>query len=330
VPETLRIGFLGGVPPALGGGGLERQMRETARALRELGHDVVRLEALDGPVPLDLVHAFGAEPNIWHALVHGALAAPLVVTPVVVVSPGWQERAMRVAARVPLMTAARMRRDLLRGAHVVVAATAYERRLLEGALGVPTERIVTVPNGSDAPQVAPAALPADVPAKPFALLLGVVSPRKRQAVVLEALARHDVHAVVAGRFDGGAHERSAWERCVARTGATWLGHVSDPAVVVALLRAAAAFVHFSAAETQSLAVIEALSLGTPAVLSDIPSHRELADVHPELVRIVADADALGEAAAAATAAGRPVAPPPIPTWRDIAERLVQAYRTLHP
>jgi glycosyltransferase involved in cell wall biosynthesis len=329
VPETLRIGFLGGVPPALGGGGLERQMRETARALRTLGHDVVRLEALEQPVPLDLVHAFGAEPNVWHTVTHGTLTAPLVVSPVVVVSPGWQERAMHVAARVPLLTAARMRRDLLHGARLVVALTGYERKLLEEALDVPPDRIVTIPNGSDAPQVAPAPPPASLPAQPFALLLGAVSTRKRQAAVLEALAARGVPAVVAGRFEGGAQERSAWEACVARTGATWLGHVADADTVVALLVAASVLVHFSAAETQSLAVVEALSVGTPVVLSDIPSHRELAQAHPNLVQVVPAAAGLGEAAASALA-GPPEQPAPIPSWVEVAERLVQAYRSAHP
>lgn len=329
MPKTLRVGFLGGVPPALGGGGLERQMRETARALRTLGHDVVRLEALARPMPLDLVHAFGAEPNVWHTVTHGAMPAPLVVSPVVVVSPGRQERAMRVAARVPVLTAARMRRDVLHRARLVVALTGYERKLLEHAFDVPPARIVTIPNGSDAPQVAPASPPASLPAQPFALLLGAVSSRKRQAAVIAALAAAGVPAVVAGRFEGSAQERSAWEACVARTGATWLGHVEDADAVVALLRAASALVHFSAAETQSLAVVEALSVGTPVVLSDIPSHRELAEAHPRLVRVVTDAAGLGDAAAS-TLAGPPAQPAPIPSWLDVAERLARAYRSVQP
>ena len=43
VADTLRIGFLGGVPPAMGGGGLEVQMRRTAAALEARGHSVVAL-----------------------------------------------------------------------------------------------------------------------------------------------------------------------------------------------------------------------------------------------------------------------------------------------
>ena len=100
---------------------------------------------------------------------------------------------------------------------------------------------------------------------------------------------------------------------------------SDPAAVAALQeRGALALVHLSDAEVESLAVLETLSRGTPAVLSDIPSHRELAGRYPGHVRVVKRPaevpDAVGALARAPSAD-----PPRVPTWDDVATELERVY-----
>jgi glycosyltransferase involved in cell wall biosynthesis len=317
--KKLRIGFLGGVPSALGGGGLELQMERTAAALVDIGHEVVRLEAAPATVRFELVHAFGAEPGTWHALRHWSRnRTPLVVTPVIVVSPGWEERWLRLSARLPLLTAGRMKRDVVRLADVAVAGTRYEAGLLED---LAAKRVEIVGNAAD--PVEPATTALDLPAG-FALMLGSVSQRKRQLEGLESLDGR-FPLVIAGGVEGSAAERERWEEAVRRSGAVWLGEVRDRALVARLLRDAVALVHLSGAEVQSLAVLEALTIGTPAVLSDIPSHRELWERHPRYVRLVAGpreaADALEELRAAP-----PTGPPPaIPTWADAAGALENVY-----
>jgi glycosyltransferase involved in cell wall biosynthesis len=324
VSRSLRIGFIGGIPPALGGGGLERQMRDTAAALTARGHELTWLARAERRPPLDVVHGFGAEPDLWHQLRHAHELGPLVVSPVIVVSPGREELIMRLTARLPVLTSARMRLQTLKRADAIVALTAYEREVIARLTG-PGAQVEIVPNGSGSLDAADAAPPTGLPQEPFALLLGVVSQRKRQREIVEALAG-TLPVVVAGGFSGSAAERAEWERTLAATGATWLGQLQDPAVVAALQRAAAVLVHHSAAETQSLAVVEALSLGTPAVLSDIPSHRELAAAHPAHVRVVPQLD--GIAAAASAFAQRPPAgpAPAIPRWDGVAQRLEALYR----
>lgn len=326
VPASLRIGFLGGVAPALGGGGLERQMRETSDALRARGHAVERVECAAPGTRFDVLHAFGAEPNVWHALRHAtALPPALVVSPVVVVSPGRDERLMRAMARLPLLTAARMRREVVARADAVVALTAYERALLVEAIGAEAARVRVIPNGSGALGTPPAAPPRGVPGEPFALLLGAVSARKRQADVVRALGGV-APVVVAGDFAGTPQERRAWDAAVAASGAAWLGHVAGAPAVAALTRAAGVLVHWSAAETQSLAVLEALSVGTPVVLSDIPSHRELAEAHPAFVRLAPALEAIAPAVRELLARPPAAPAPPILRWADVAERLEQVYR----
>jgi glycosyltransferase involved in cell wall biosynthesis len=177
-----------------------------------------------------------------------------------------------------------------------------------------------VPNGID--RVAPG--PPEDGAAGAALLLGAISARKRQREVLDALAGSGP-IVVAGAFAGDAAERDAWDSAVVRSGARWLGELSDPARVARLQADAAALVHFSSAEVQSLAVLETLALGTPAVLSDIPSHRELAAAHPRHVRLARSPAELAMRLAELRARP-PAGPAPlIPGWDDIARRLEAVY-----
>jgi glycosyltransferase involved in cell wall biosynthesis len=324
VAEALRIGFLGGIPPAIGGGGLEVQMERTAAALEARGHTVVRVARAGADDGWDVTHAFGAEGDVQHALDHWTRQrTPLVLSPVIVASPGLDEAAVVLGARVPgIATHAGLRRRALLRAQVLVAITEYERRVI-GRLVGGSPRIAVVANGVD--RVEPAA--HDGGPRGHVLLLGSISERKRQREVVDALVG-EPGIVVAGAFAGPPQELPAWEAAVARAEAQWVGPVADPAEVARLERDAAVLVHASRAEVQSLAVIETLAHGTPVVLSDIPSHRELAARYPAWVRLARE---LGEVAPKVRElrTRRPDGPPPpVPTWDDVAARLEGIYRSL--
>lgn len=296
------------------------QIRETAGALARRGLEVLHVAREPEPRPFDVLHAFGAEPDVCQHLTHWRRnPAPLVVSPVLVVAPG-RERRERLAARLPLASfGPRMRADALRRADLAVALTDHEASLLR-ALGA--RRVEVVPNGVTPVEATQS--PAGTPAEPYVLLLGTVSARKRQADTVRALSGERV--VVAGGFDGSPDERAAFERAVADTGATWLGEVHDPGAVRALLRDARALVHLSKAEGQSLALLEALSEGTPVVVSRLPGNEELAARHPRHVRIVEDEAGLRRALADLPARGGEA--PRIPTWDDVAAQLDGLYRGL--
>jgi glycosyltransferase involved in cell wall biosynthesis len=320
----VRIGVLGGVPAALGGGGLELQVQRTSEALRARGHEVVRVEAAGREADWDVLHAFGSEGNVQWYLSHWTRhRSPLVLSPVIVASPGRQEWALRLASRLPgLATHEGQRRALLRRADLLVAITAYERHLVRLVAG--RERpVAVIPNGVD--PVRPG--PPEPGLVGHALLVGGISARKRQAEVVEALAGSGP-VVVAGAFAGTPAERSRFEAAVARARATWLGDVGDPARIARLQRDAAAVVHLSRAEVQSLAVLEALAQGTPVVLSDLPSHRELAAAHPAHVRIARGPEEVPGLVSALRDAPPPAPTPAIPTWDDVAARLEAGYRGL--
>jgi glycosyltransferase involved in cell wall biosynthesis len=319
------VAVAGGVAPSLGGGGLELQAERTAEALSRAGAEVFHVEREGVPRAFELLHAFGSEPDVWHALTHWRRnPAPLVVSPVVVAAPGFEERLVRLAARVPLPSLAqRMRAEVVRRADLAVALTEGEARLLR-ALGA--RRVEVVPNGvtpvshDDAADLDALDLP-----DPYVLLLGTVSARKRQGDTVDALAGASDRVVVAGGFDGSEAERAAFAARVDAAGGTWVGEVA-PAVARALVRRARALVHLSTAEGQSLAVIEALAEGTPVVASPLPANRELAARHPGWLELVDGPDQLPGALAALRRDPGP--PPAIPTWDDVAARLLALYREL--
>ena len=326
----LRIALLGGVPPALGGGGLELQMERTAAALRRRGHEVEHVERLEQGATFDVLHAFGSEANVWFNVRHWRRSpAPLVLSPVIVTSPGRVERQLVLGSALPgLMTTARMKRELLVRADAVVCLTTHERELV-GRLGRHRGAVAVIGNGVDPlPAEELPEPPAELPEEPFALLLGAVSERKRQTEILAGLGGR-LPAVVVGGWAGSAEARKSFERELERGGAVWLGELSDPALIQAVQRRALGQVLLSTAETQSLAVLEALAVGLPVVVSDIPSHRELQAEHPGLVRIVPDVPGAVEALLALRGVPHPE-PAPIRSWDDVAAALERVYRGVRP
>jgi glycosyltransferase involved in cell wall biosynthesis len=327
VPEhPLTIAVLGGIPRSLGGGGLEIQRDRTVAALRRRGHDVFAVSLEDQARPFDLLHVFGSEVDVCHQLTHWRRnPAPLVISPVIVAAPGAEEGLLRTAARVPLLSLApRLRAVTLRRAQLLIALTEHEKTLLDRlAPRVPSH---VLGNGVDALSPATVEVEALGLSRPYAVLLGTVSPRKQQASTVGALAAAGLQPVVVGGFDGTAEARIEFEGAVARADGVWLDEVHDARVVRALLRSATALVHLSRAEGQSLAVLEALSVGTPVICSPLPANRELASAYPRQVVLCADASGL-RAAVVGLPTGR-LPTPPVPSWDDVGRALEPLYRVL--
>lgn len=123
-----------------------------------------------------------------------------------------------------------------------------------------------------------------VAARPYCLTCGVVVPRKNQAILIEAwtrmIARADTlppRLVIAGAT-GGAHA-DALRRRVADRGlaehVVFASGLSTPSIA-RLMAGARALLMPSRAEGFGLPPLEAIATGTPAVVSDIPAHRDSA------------------------------------------------------
>lgn len=241
-----------------------------------------------------------------------ALAALRAGRPLVLQTHGMVDPSDRTLAKV--LDAVAVRR-VLRGASAVLYLTGRERRDLDAVAGGPLERSVRLVNGVPAQEPRPA--PAGPPRVLYAARL---QARKRPtdfvAAVPEILRHHpDASFVLAGPDEG---ERPAVEALVAELGLR--DRVSLPGPLPAErmleeLRRAHVYVLPSVDEPFPMSVLEALSVGTPAVVTTSNGlARDIAQAGAG--RVVTDAAGLARAVralldpaanAAASAAARELA-----------------------
>jgi glycosyltransferase involved in cell wall biosynthesis len=119
----------------------------------------------------------------------------------------------------------------------------------------------------------------------YVLTVARVDEQKRQLDLIEAFARSSrvpwTLAIV-----GGSDYSSDYAQAVAHAArktdrVVMLGHQSGDALAE-LYSHAGVFVLPSSHEGQPIAVLEAMSYGCPAILSDIPAHREIASASVQL------------------------------------------------
>ncbi len=206
-------------------------------------------------------------------VVHGVQAA-LIAWPA----------AMRLNRRIPFIYFHRTTKrsgtgPLARLLYRPYAVLAGNSRSVAGSLAPlsRTARIAAIENGVDWRELEARAEPAaDAQGRQVLLAVGRLIPGKRQAMLIEALARlapehPDVELWIVG--DGpdrpSLEALAAYHKLAGRV--RFLGHRDD---VPKLLRAATIFCHASAWEGMSNAVLEAMALGRPSVVCDAPGVTE--------------------------------------------------------
>ena len=263
----------------------------------------------------DILHIHAVGPALFTPLAR-AFGLRVVVTHHVL---NYENEKWGLAARALLRLGERVGMTFANGRIAVSAALASQ---MERSYRVPVRAI---PNGIGSPRkMQSTATLAAFGLQPhyYVLTVARVDEQKRQLDLIEAFARASrvpwTLAIV-----GGSDYSSDYAQAVAHAArktdrVVMLGHQSGDALAE-LYSHAGVFVLPSSHEGQPIAVLEAMSYGCPAILSDIPAHREIAGASVQFVP-VGDVAALARRLDATFLA---------PTRRrlDIAEqeRLMQAH-----
>lgn len=283
--------------PTLVGGGAERQLAYLTRELARRGHDVqvaylyegaavwpnpeiptIRLPSAHPWDPRTLAagvrHARSWRPDVIHtwilkADVIGGLAAWMTGTP-------WVLREPTIGGFYDWSGRAQIRLAVARGARASIVANS--------ALGVeywktraPHLDRRVIPNGVDIDAL-DRVEPQPASRRTIGIVASRLEPSKRVETVLAAAAEvmrtADLELIVCGDgVDRARLEARARELGIASR-VTFPGHTRD---LWSHIKGAAFFVSLSEFEGCPNIVLEAFALRVPAILSDIPAHRALAD-----------------------------------------------------
>lgn len=269
-------------------GGLQVQIRETTAALNALpGSDIeARLvepqrERLDS---FDIVHVYSAI-NGNHRIMETAsdMGIPVVLSPLI--APGWDRSAglrahlaERLAGRLTGWSAqttfAQTKRALQLADQIIALGEAEKRAMVEG-FRVPAHKIRILPNGINARFFAadPDIFRAHTGIfDAFVLMAGAISPYKNQLVLAQALTALGLRVVLIGQAQ--AQHQDYLHSLLKLPHVTWMGQLdhADP-LLASAYRAAAVLALPSQGEVFPLSVLEALSTGTPVVMTDESSLR---------------------------------------------------------
>jgi glycosyltransferase involved in cell wall biosynthesis len=277
----------------------------------------------------DIVHV-----QSYHTLVAplSMLAARRSRTPYVVTFHGGGHSShVRRALRRPQWTALR---PLLARADRLVAIARFEIEVYGRLLQVPRERFELIPIGTDLPPE-PARPPAATDNGSLIVSVGRLERYKGHHRLIEALpevlkSHPGAHVWIAG---SGPYERElrqiAERRGVADRVEIRAIPADRPDEMATELRKAALVVLLSDQETQPVAVLEALALRLPVLVTHTTGLAELAE--RGLVRSIPHASGPGDVAAAVLdQLERPYVPErlDLPSWDECADRHVQLYRSI--
>jgi glycogen synthase len=260
------------------------------------------------------------------------LAARQIKQPYVVTfHGGGHSSSLRHALR---STQRRLLRPLLARAERLVAVAKFEIEFYGRELRIPRERFVLIPNGCDLPQVTASISPAERDSTLIASV-GRLEKYKGHQRLIAALPYILAQKPDACLWIAGAGPYEADLRYLAQK----LGvadHLRIQAIPAAErarmateLSKAALFVLLSEYETHPIAVLEALSLGCPALVADTSGLSELAE--RGLARAIPLNSAPQQVAAAVLEQlHHPLIPKAlsIPTWDDCADGLFKLYQSI--
>jgi glycosyltransferase involved in cell wall biosynthesis len=281
----------------------------------------------------DILHLHAVGPALFTPLAR-ALGLNVVVTHHVL---NYENEKWGRAARAILRLGERVGMTFANG-RIAVSQALADR--VQEQYGVP---IRVIPNGIGEPlAVRSTATLAAFGLAPnrYALTVARIDEQKRQLDLIEAFRRAYRPpwklALVGGSDYASDYARAVVQAAQNTAGAVMLGHQRGDALAE-LYSHAGVFVLPSSHEGQPIAVLEALSYGCPVILSDIPSHREIAPPGAQFAPVgdIAALAALLETAFGAEHGRRLDEAERLRLmqahdWRGIAHRTLEVYRAALP
>lgn len=320
-------------------GGLQIQVRETIRALQDLGIDIryVNLEQ-DQIRDFDLLHIFSAYHGM-HRVAEFAfqIGVPVVTSPLVRVRSNTTAAVSRIVNKI--LGRLTHWTDRSEHAHIsscldhsarVIALGKKEQECLVKAFRVPADRIDTIPNGIPARffQNGANQTCGDAITKRHVLVVATICRHKNQLTLIEALHGTGIPVVLIGPT--GTGEEGYLEQCLQHDNVSYLGAIDYASSdLVAAYCCAGVFCLASESEVMPLSMLEALAAGTPAVCTN----RHGMDLSP-MADVVIEVDP-HDKAAIRTAVERHLRAPPSAqkceqavrhlTWEAVAHAVLQTY-----
>jgi glycosyltransferase involved in cell wall biosynthesis len=348
-------------PPSTGG--VQHHVQHLARNLVLRGHDVTVLTHEEDPAGPETEWIYGVEVRRFPAFVasehltyspalgrHLASAAGLydVVhvhgyhdTPAAVVMHNWSgpyvftphfhgtsAGRLRGLLHVPYR---RVGRRIVGRAAAVICVTEAEREALCTRFPTAARKSVVISNGVDVNPIATTG--SDLRGHSgegdtrTVVVVGRLEAYKRVDRMIAAMEhlRDDLRLVVIG--DG--PERDRLERMVRRLAledrVTFRGRVGDEELA-RTVASASVLVSLSEHEAQGLVLLEAASVGTPTVASDIAAHRDVAATSGSGTTLVGESDSAAQiAVVVAAAADGPRVAVRVPDWQEVTSATEVVY-----
>ncbi len=239
---------------------------------------------------------------------------------------------LRTLARVPYDRLV-MHRALQRATRVI-CVSAYEQRVYQDVLGLPSDKFVVIPNGYDYPKVSPVAL--SINASRFVLSVGRLEKSKGFHYLIQSFAElkkdpqfSDVTLVLVGKGPYENQLRNLISNLHLAGTVSIQQNVPRPQLL-SLYAGCAVFVLLSNYESQGLAVWDALALQKPTLTSTAAVLGEYAQQGYTVgVELPPDPHTLAQKLAEMLTAPAQFKPPKIdlPSWQSIATQTLELYRT---
>lgn len=185
-------------------GGGEVHASKYLSLLQDFGYQAERFN-FSHPEAYEVVHIFGSNPQLFewgrYAVKEGI---KVVCTPILFPSLNTlkYQAFLKIGKLLPFPTSLEMRRQILQDCHHLIANTEAEKDYLVKAYGIENDKIAVIGTGVDASELS-WKTDGNYPGLPekYILMVGRVTPLKKQAEVMKILENSDLNLVICGPPD---------------------------------------------------------------------------------------------------------------------------------